>query len=241
LKNAKHAKRRQNVENYLRNPLYQRNLNNAFAAAEDQEYRTPIGAIAEAALLAQQLPPKPQIQRLQYLTHRALVQLDGQHLMSLTQNTLLRPERHGDSVQVSRTTGGGFASRGNKNSQRNQDNPVNHGNRQGQQSARGNVEQEVQQPRCPPHSRHDPRPQGEIPPEASLFNVPMTDLRQKINDGHDTQCIIEARRRDRPNKYQDTDDNDRFPAFTSNITEKSYPKDFKPFGIPKYDGKQDPR
>jgi hypothetical protein len=33
--------------------MYQRNLNNAFAAATDREYRTPIDAIAEAALLWQ--------------------------------------------------------------------------------------------------------------------------------------------------------------------------------------------
>jgi hypothetical protein len=54
-------------------------------------------------------------------------------------------------------------------------------------------------------------------------------------------CIIEARRRNRPNRSHDDDDNDRFPAFTSNITEKSYPKEFKPVGILKYDSKQDPR
>ncbi|RLM93145.1 hypothetical protein C2845_PM08G17390 [Panicum miliaceum] len=71
LKNAKRAKRRQNAKNRARNPLYQRNLNNAFAAAEDREYSTPIGTIAEAVLLAQQLPPNPQIQRLQYITQRA--------------------------------------------------------------------------------------------------------------------------------------------------------------------------
>jgi hypothetical protein len=53
-KNAKRAKRRRNMENHAHNPIYQRNLNNAFAAAADWEYRTPIGAIAEAALLAQQ-------------------------------------------------------------------------------------------------------------------------------------------------------------------------------------------
>jgi hypothetical protein len=41
------------MENHARNPMYQRNLNNAFAAAVDWEYCTPIGAIAEAALLAQ--------------------------------------------------------------------------------------------------------------------------------------------------------------------------------------------
>jgi hypothetical protein len=54
-------------------------------------------------------------------------------------------------------------------------------------------------------------------------------------------CVIKARRSDRPNRYHDNDDNDRFPAFTSNITEKSYPKDFKPVGIPKYEGKQNLR
>jgi hypothetical protein len=47
-------------------------------------------------------------------------------------------------------------------------------------------------------------------------------------------------RRDRPDRYHDDDDNDRFPVFTSNIIEKSNPKDFKPVRIPKYDGKQDP-
>jgi hypothetical protein len=36
-----------------------------------------------------------------------------------------------------------------------------------------------------------------------------------------------------------TDDSDCFPAFTTNITDKSYQKDFKPVGILKYDGKQD--
>jgi hypothetical protein len=43
LKNAKRAQRRRNTENHARNPMHQRNLNNAFAAAADREYRTPIG------------------------------------------------------------------------------------------------------------------------------------------------------------------------------------------------------
>jgi hypothetical protein len=111
-KNVKRAKCRQNTENHARNPLYQRKLNNTFTVAEDREYRTLIGAIAEAALLAQQLPPSPQIQRLQYLIQRALVQLDGQHPMSSTRNMLSRSERHGDSAQVSRTPGGGFRYQG---------------------------------------------------------------------------------------------------------------------------------
>jgi hypothetical protein len=53
LKNAKCAQRRRDAEKCARNPMYQRNLNNAFAAAADREYRTPIGAVAELALLAQ--------------------------------------------------------------------------------------------------------------------------------------------------------------------------------------------
>jgi hypothetical protein len=55
------------------------------------------------------------------------------------------------------------------------------------------------------------------------------------------RLVIEARRRDRPGRYHDDDDSDHFLAFTTSITDKSYPKDFKPVGIPKYDGKQDPR
>jgi hypothetical protein len=67
----------------------------------------------------------------------------------------------------------------------------------------------------------------------------MINLRQKVNDSRDARRVIEARRRDRTDRYHDTDDNDRFPTLTSNITKKSYPKEFKPVGIPKYDGKQD--
>jgi hypothetical protein len=83
--------------------------------------------------------------------------------------------------------------------------------------------------------------QGQAPLEPSLHNVPTIDLRQKINDGRDTRHVIKARRRASTDKYHDDDDNDRFPAFTSNITDKSYPKEFNPVGIPKYNGKQDPR
>jgi hypothetical protein len=46
---------------------------------------------------------------------------------------------------------------------------------------------------------------------------------------------------DRTGRRHDDDDSDRFPAFTTSSIDKSYPKDFKPIGIPKYDGKQDPR
>jgi hypothetical protein len=96
----------------------------------------PISTIAEAALLAQQLPSNPQIQRLQYLTQHALMQHDGKHLVSSTQNQLSRSEPHGDIALVSRTPGGGHGSRRNDNRQRNEGHP----------SARGNIEQEVQQP-----------------------------------------------------------------------------------------------
>jgi hypothetical protein len=103
---------------------------------------------------------------------------------------------------------------------------------------RGNDEQEVKQST---HNQGGARPQGQAPLEASLDDALTIDLRQKINDGDDARHVIEARRRARTDKYHDDDDNDRFPAFTSNITDKYYPKEFKPVRIPKYDGKQDLR
>jgi hypothetical protein len=70
---------------------------------------------------------------------------------------------------------------------------------------------------------------------------PTIDLRQKINEGRDARLVIEARRRDCTSRIHDDDISDHFPAFTTNITDKSYPKDFELVGIPKYNGKQDPR
>jgi signal transduction histidine kinase len=124
-KNAKRAQRRRNTQNRARIP---RDVNNAFAAVAGHEYRTPIGVIAEATLLAQQLSPNPQIQRLQYLTQRTLVQLDGQHPVSPTRNQPLRSERHGDTALVSRTPRGGHRSWRNDNRQRNEGHPSARGN-----------------------------------------------------------------------------------------------------------------
>jgi hypothetical protein len=81
---------------------------------------------------------------------------------------------------------------------------------------------------------------GQDPLEANLHNTPTIDLRQKINVGRDTRLVIEVRRRDRTGRRHDDNDSDRFTTFTTSITDRSYPKDFKPVGIPKYDGKQDP-
>jgi hypothetical protein len=105
----------------------------------------------------------------------------------------------------------------------------------------GNDEQEVQQSTHQPCNQHGARPQGEAPLEASLHDAPTIYLRHKINDGRDARRVIEARRRDHTDRYHDDDSNDRFPAFTSNITEKFYPTELKLVEIPKYDGKQDPR
>jgi hypothetical protein len=125
VKNAKRAQRRRNTQNRAREP---RDLNNAFAAVMDRKYRTPIGTIAEAALLAQQLPPNPQIQRLQYVTQHALVQLDGQLPLSSTRNPPSRSERHGETALVSCTPGGGPESRRNDNHQCNEGHPSARGN-----------------------------------------------------------------------------------------------------------------
>jgi chromatin segregation and condensation protein Rec8/ScpA/Scc1 (kleisin family) len=56
IKNTKRAKHRQNAEARARNPPHRINLDGAFAAADDRQYNTPIGNIAEAALLIQRLP-----------------------------------------------------------------------------------------------------------------------------------------------------------------------------------------
>jgi hypothetical protein len=102
----------------------------------------------------------------------------------------------------------------------------------------GNNEQEVQQP---PQNQRGARHHGQKLVEANLHDASTVDLRQKINEGRVARLIIEARRRDRPGRYHDDDNSDRFPTFTTSITDKSYPKDFKPVRIPKYDGKQNPR
>jgi hypothetical protein len=201
VKNAERAQRRRNTKNGARDLMYQRDLNNTFAAVADREYRTPIGAIAEAALLAQQLPPNSKIQRLQYLSQRALVQLDGQHPVSSTQNLPSRSERHGETAPISRTHRGGLANRRNDSRQCNE----------GHLSARGNDEQEVQQSTRQPRNQLGARPQGQAPLEASLHDAPTIDLRKKINDSHDARRIIKARRRDCTGRCHNDNNSDRFP------------------------------
>jgi hypothetical protein len=156
------------------------------------------------------------------------VQLDGQHPISPTQNQPSRSERHGDTALVSRTPRGGPGIQRDDNCQRNEGHPSTHGNN----------EQEVQQPT---RNQCGVRHHGQDPLEANLHDAPTIDLRRKINEGRDTRLVIEARRRDRTGRQHNDNDSDHFPAFTTSITDKSYPKDFKPVGILKYDGKQDPR
>jgi hypothetical protein len=88
---------------------------------------------------------------------------------------------------------------------------------------RGNNEQEVQQP---PRNRRGARHQGQNPLEANLHDAPMINLRQKINKGCDARLVIKARRRDRIGRRHDDDDGNRYPAYTTSIIDKSYPKDF---------------
>jgi hypothetical protein len=147
--------------------------------------------------------------------------------VSSIQNQLSRSECHGDTALVSRTLGGGPKNRRNDNCQRNE----------GHLSARGNNEQEVEQST---RNQHGARHHGQDPFEANLHDAPTVDLRQNINEGHDARLVIEARRRDHTTRHHDDDDSGRFPAVTTSITNKFYPKDFKLVGIPKYDDKLDP-
>jgi hypothetical protein len=167
-------------------------------------------------------------QRRRNMQNRARVPMDGQHLVSPTRNQPSKSERHGDTTLVSRTPGGGHRSWRNDNRQRNQDHP----------SARDNNEQEVQQP---PRNQRGARHHDQDQLKANLHDAPTIDLMQKINEGRNAPLVIEARRRDHTGRHHDDDDSDRFPAFTTSITDKSYPTDFKPVGIPKYDGKENPR
>jgi signal transduction histidine kinase len=75
-KNAKRAKCRRNAQARAQNPPLHRNLNGTFAATEDHEYATPIGNIAEAAILLQQLPQNLETTRAIELAQRAIIRLD---------------------------------------------------------------------------------------------------------------------------------------------------------------------
>jgi hypothetical protein len=130
----------------------------------------------------------------------------GNIQVSSTRNQLSRSEHHGDTALVSRTPGGGHGSRRNSNCQSNEGHP----------SARGNNEQKVQQP---PHNQRGARHHGQDPLEANLHDAPTIDLRQKINEGHDAQLVIEVRRRDRTGRRHDDNDSDRFPSFSTSITD----------------------
>jgi hypothetical protein len=107
IKNAKRAKCRRNTEARVRNPPPRRNLNGAFATADDHRYNTPIRNITEAALLIQQLTQNPEIERFLHLTQRAIVQLDQRDPISSLQHSRSRSENHASSIpQASRTPGG---------------------------------------------------------------------------------------------------------------------------------------
>jgi hypothetical protein len=114
----------------------------------------------------------------------------------------------------------------------------NHQHNEGHPSTRGNNEQEVQQLT---RNQRGERHQSQDPLEANLHDTPTINLRQKVNEGRDARLVIEVRKRDRTGRHHDDSNSDRFPAFTTSITDKSNPKDFKLLRIPKYDGKQDPR
>jgi hypothetical protein len=54
--------------------------------------------------------------------------------------------------------------------------------------------------------------------------------------------VISSRRKTREEvETEGTDCSDRFPAFSACFSSYKYPKGFKPIGITKYDGKQDPQ
>jgi hypothetical protein len=103
-------------------------------------------------------------------------------------------------------------------------------------------QEEQQSPRLP-GNHQIARPQGGGHFEGGqghhrdLHELTIVDLRQKINEGRDARDIIDSRHQERGGDFHDIDNSDRFPAFTHNITFRDYPREFKPVGITKYDGK----
>jgi hypothetical protein len=73
-------------------------------------------------------------------------------------------------------------------------------------------------------------------------DLPIEDLRQKINEGRDARSIIDSRGRERKAADPEgTNCSDRFPAFTAWLNSYKYPEGFKPIGITKDNGKQAPQ
>jgi hypothetical protein len=67
-------------------------------------------------------------------------------------------------------------------------------------------------------------------------DLPIEDLRQKINEGRDARSIIDSRPREREvADPEGTDCSDRFPAFTAWFNSYKYDEGFKLIGITKYD------
>jgi hypothetical protein len=93
IKNAKRAKCRRDMEARAWNPPHRRNLNGAFATADDRQLNTSIRNITEAALLIQRLP-----QNWKHLMQRAIVQMDQRDPMPSLQRSHLRSERHTSSI-----------------------------------------------------------------------------------------------------------------------------------------------
>jgi hypothetical protein len=88
--------------------------------------------------------------------------------------------------------------------------------------------------------RQQPPPGGNL--QQANHQPPPEDLRQRINEGHDVQSVIDSRRREREvAETEGTDCSDCFPAFSAQFSSYKYPKGFKPIGITKYDGKQAPQ
>jgi hypothetical protein len=170
---------------------------------DDRQYNTPIGNIAEAALLIQRLPQNPKTERLLHLTQRTIIQLDQRDPMPSLQRTRSRSGRHESSIpQVSRTLGGAPIPRGNHNRHHNQDNRSGHGHQHAQQFARGHADQEVQQPPLQTYIHQVARLQagghstGGHDHRRNLRDLPIVDLRQKMNEGRDAQDVIDSRCRE---------------------------------------------
>jgi hypothetical protein len=195
-----------------------RELDTEFAIVSERGFRTPMANIARVTAILER-SNDPNLRQALCYAQRAWIQLDRQNLASAIGKEHMGKRR---SQANSRTAGGHLRHQRSNNND----------NARGSHTIGG-----TQQP--PPGG--NPR-QPNHPNHRNPQDLPIEDLRQKINEGRDARSIIDSRCREHEvADPEDTDCSDRFPAFIVRFNSYKYPEGFKPNGITKYDGKQAPQ
>jgi hypothetical protein len=215
-RNRARAARRRTVNERIQ-PMH-RELDAEFTVVSERGFRTPMANITRVTTILKRSNDPNLRQALRY-TQGAWIQLDRQNPVST-----IGEEHMGESHSQanSRTAGGRLRHQRSNNNDNACGNQATGGRQQPPPG--GN-------PRQPNHPNHR-NPQ----------DLPIEDLRQKINEGRNARSIIDSRCREREvADPEGTNCSDRFSAFIARFNSYKYPEGFKPIGITKYDGKQAPQ